>query len=158
MIWQRQWNDPSSFHDALRAEILQRAEAAPPPHQDGWRSAEDFLDWPLVAVDELRARMRAALVDIAPSRRDGFQLRAWAVVNYDGSYHKRHVHGSSVWSGIYYVDPGGDCACAVFETLKEPIRITPVPSLMVVFPSTAWHRVEAHRSTGTRITIAFDAR
>jgi hypothetical protein len=146
MIWQRQWDDPSAFHDTLRAEILRRAA-----------TTDDFFEWPLVEVHELRVHVLEALMAVAPSR-GAWEVRGWATVNRDGDYHKRYVRGSSVWSGIYYLDPGSDCACTVFQTLKEPIRITPVAGLMVVFPSTAWHNVEAHLGTGTRITIAFDAR
>ncbi len=166
MIWQRQWDDPPTFHDALRIEILQRAASTPshPSHnQGGWRSDDKLLDWPLDAVRALRTHLEQAVVEVAATtaRRYAYKLRAWAIVNRDGSYHRRHVHGESVWSGIYYVDPGdpgSDCACTVFETAPKPTRIAPVAGLMVVFPSMMWHSVEPHRGVGTRITIAFDAR
>jgi hypothetical protein len=162
MIWQRQWDDPSTFHDALRTEILRREATTPSclsHNKGGWRSEEDVLEWALDEVHTLHDHIRDAVAEVAPSRRVlPFKFRAWAVVNRDGAYHRRHFHHASTWSGIYYLDPGGDCACTVFETAADPIRIAPVPGLMVVFPSTTWHSVEAHRGNGTRITIAFDAR
>jgi hypothetical protein len=163
VIWQRQWDDPPTFRDALRTEILQRAASVPSHtshNQGGWRSYDDVLDWPLDEVRQLRVRIDEAVADLATaSRKRARVFRAWAVVNRAGSYHRRHMHVESTWSGIYYVDTGGeDSACTVFEVAPEPIHVVPEPGLLVLFSSATWHSVEPHHGAGTRITIAFDAR
>jgi hypothetical protein len=163
LIWRRQWDDPLAFRDVLRAEILRRAASVPSHsshNQGGWRSRDDVLDWALDEVRLLRTRIDEVVVDLATaSRKRACVFRAWAIVNRAGSYHRRHTHAESTWSGIYYVDVGGaDSACTVFEVDPAPVRITPEPGLMVLFPSTIWHSVEPHHGNGNRITIAFDAR
>lgn len=160
MLWQRHWNDPTTLLDSLREEILRREQLAPsyPSHNvGGWRTPEDLLDSPCAAITQLRDRITRAVaqVDSRP-----FALRAWAVVNRAGSYHKRHIHGNgAIWSGIYYVAPGdAPSARTCFELPEGAQHITPEPSLMVVFPASLWHSVEPHHGTAPRITIAFDAR
>jgi hypothetical protein len=163
VIWQRQWNDSSTFREALRSEILQRSVQGPshPSHnQGGWRSREDALDWPLPEIALLREHIETAVADVQTATgmrlRQPFKFRAWAIVNRDGSYHGRHVHGMSIWSGIFYLDGDATSARTIFETTPE-VRITPVPGLMVIFPSMTWHSVEPHHGHEPRVTIAFDA-
>lgn len=160
MLWKRQWEDSPSLLVELRDEILRREQRAPSyPSQNvgGWRTPEDVFVRPSQAAERLHERARQAIEDAAPGAK--LELRAWAVVNRQGSYHRRHVHGNgAVWSGIYYVDPGGEPSAATcFELKGGEVHIAPVAGLMIVFPAHVWHSVEPHRGDGPRITVAFDA-
>lgn len=160
MIWRRRWEDPPTVIDELRAEILRREKLAPSHashNVGGWRSSDDLLDSPLDAIAFLRTRITQAVVEVHQPLVP-FVLKAWAIVNRAGSHHKRHIHGSEpLWSGIYYVDPGGaPSARTLFELNDETIYVEPEPGLMVLFPPMTWHSVEPHRGPGSRITIAFD--
>jgi len=162
VIWRRQWDDPPTFLDAIREEILRRASSEPSYYSrnvGGWRSRDDFFDWPSEEVNLLRRRCGEAVAEVhATHQVRPFKYRAWAIVNRAGSYHQRHVHGESVWSGIYYVDAGGTpSARTIFEIDDALVHVEPTPGLMVIFPSPIFHSVEPHHGNGNRITIAFDA-
>lgn len=160
MLWQRQWGDPPSILMDLRDQILareSRAPSYPSNNVGGWRTPEDMFVKPSQAAAHLQERARRAVEDAAPGVK--LELRAWAVVNRQGTFHRRHAHGSgAVWSGIYYVDPGGEpSARTCFELPTGTVYVAPVAGLMVLFPSNVWHSVEPHQGSGARITIAFDA-
>jgi Putative 2OG-Fe(II) oxygenase len=112
-----------------------------------------------------------------PEHLQGWQVSAWANVNRHGDRNESHDHSGdedTLWSGIYYVDPGEGGAPTSGHTRledrsgvpKEVIRnpdpferehsITPEPGLMVLFPGRLWHRVEPFLGCGTRITVAFN--
>ncbi len=156
----RRWGG-SSLIEELRVEILRREKLAPSHashNVGGWRSPDDLLDWPLDAITLFRAGIELA-VDGAHRRPGAFTFKAWAIVNRAGSYHKRHVHGSEpLWSGIYYVDTGGEpSARTLLELNGGVVYVAPEPGLMVLFPPMTWHSVEPHHGPNPRITIAFDA-
>jgi hypothetical protein len=156
------WNDPSTFLDALRGEVLRRASLTPSffsHNVGGWRSEDDFFEWPLEQATQLRVRF-AEIVGELPSTKDPhtYRYRAWAIVNRAGSFHRRHVHGGSIWSGVFYVDAGGHpSARTLFEIEGRVFHIDPESGLMTVFPSCTPHSVEPHLGGGERVTIAFDA-
>lgn len=162
MLRRYRWNDLPTFLDTLRGEILRRAVAEPTfssRNVGGWRSQDDLFEWPLEQAAQLRSRF-AEVVAKLPSRKDPrtYRYRAWAIVNRAGSYHQRHAHGESTWSGILYIDGGGQpSARTVFEIDGKDVFVTPEPGLMTVFPSRTYHRVEPHLGRGERVTIAFDA-
>jgi hypothetical protein len=150
---------------ALRTEILRRAAAVPGQlshNRGGWRSTEDVFEWPLDDARLLREHVTRVLADVNAAlpvpRTRPFKLRAWAIVNRDGSYHSRHSHGGeAAWTGVVYLDGAPDSARTLFEVTPEPVYVAPEPGLIVIFPSTLWHSVEVHRGLEPRVTIAFDA-
>ena len=74
-------------------------------------------------------------------------------MNERGDYNRRHSHpGPWTRSGVYVVE--GDSGALVFE--PDELVIAPQPGLLVLFPSTLWHRVEP--CTSRRITIAVNYR
>jgi len=149
----------------LRAEILHRAAALPSQlshNRGGWRSTEDVFEWLLDDARLLRERVTHVLADINAAlplpRTRPFKFRAWAIVNRNGSHHRRHSYGGeATWTGVVYLDGVSGSARTVFEVAPEPVYVTPEPGLIVIFPPTLWHSVEVHQGLEPRVTVAFDA-
>ncbi|MEM7283842.1 MAG: TIGR02466 family protein [Pseudomonadota bacterium] len=150
----------------------------------GWSSKKDILQnsnlaelntLSAMAETLLRELMQRCLAEVDDKLLIDWEANAWFNVNNPGGYNELHNHGRppSVWSGIYYVDCGTDdptqSGRTVFEnchTLPRPGRqrfdfakaetVTPNPGLMLIFPSSFFHRVETHRGNRPRITVAFN--
>lgn len=106
----------------------------------------------------------------------------WAIVNPPGSSNKAHVHPSSHWSGVYYIqapERSGDIEFTdprlahimtqpKFEAGKRrspeswtKVRYTPTEGKMLIFPSWLYHSVDPNLSLekgerGHRIIISFN--
>jgi tetratricopeptide (TPR) repeat protein len=105
-----------------------------------------------------------------------WHLEAWAVILRSSGYQLAHCHPGSLVSGVYYVQvPAAIAAERVAEagflkfgeplpeTLEvappEPLLTTavkPEAGMLVLFPSSFWHRVIAFEGEEDRICIAFD--
>ncbi len=146
----------------LREAIVEREKSEPSYGAltvGGWHSKNWHLfDWDVPVVGALE-RALIGVIGIA-----GCKLAGWAVINRSGNYHKRHHHKhkrATDLSGIYYVDAGGvPSANTIFEI---PVSegggeavVMPRAGRLLLFPSSTWHRVEAHLGGGMRITVAFD--
>ena len=114
------------------------------------------------------------------------RTEAWANVNPVGGHHGSHIHlGGYHWSGAYYVaipSSSEDDGCLVFEnkiywkaeegrvenhwrvplarnglkTEHREKRISPREGLLVIFPTSLFHRVTEFRGEGERISIGFN--
>jgi uncharacterized protein (TIGR02466 family) len=169
----------------LRLMILEREKAgASDDHANvgGWHSRQDLLDWPGPAVAALKGWIIEAVAHMVAASTDGkaprglARVTAWANVARHGHYHRIHNHPSSAWSGVYYVDAGGDAPghplSGVLE-LCDPRPFTemvPAPGnpfgqraifraeagTMVLFPSWLYHFVNPYFGDGERISVAFN--
>lgn len=107
-------------------------------------------------------------------------IEAWGNVNVKGARNASHDHYSesrgTLWSGIYYVDPGrvsGENSIegrTVFEDqvgvprekidnddpFSHELSVEPEPGVMVMFPATLHHRVEPYLGDELRVTIAWN--
>lgn len=159
-MFEQRWCTDAALLTTLRAAILDhetRRPSFPSHNHGGWRSDQTLFDWPLPEVTFVRDFIQTAVAEVHGVPRL-WALKAWAVVNRRGCYHRRHVH-TALWSGIFYLDGGIGSARTIFEPAHAPdVYITPEPGLLVLFPSRTWHSVEEHNSDEPRITIAFDAR
>jgi len=119
----------------------------------GWKSGEDFFQWPDPAVQELRG----VIVDVVGAARS---LVGWAMVNRAGSHHPRHQHRVAILTGIYYVVAGSQEAITptVFECEGGELEVDPHPGRLAIFRGETWHRVPIYPGDHPRITIAFDVR
>jgi hypothetical protein len=140
---------------ALKQIILHRAKGSRSTASlniGGWKSAEDFFEWPDAAVQDLR---RLIVAEVGSSR-----LVAWAMVNRSGSQHPRHQHRVAILTGIYYVTAGSEDVITptVFECSDGDLEIEPHPGRLALFRGEMWHRVPIYRGDLPRITIAFDVR
>ncbi|CAN5404309.1 hypothetical protein BH23BAC1_BH23BAC1_51710 [soil metagenome] len=113
-------------------------------------------------------------------------IEAWANINLKGHSNSSHDHtkNHNLWSGIYYLENGGNekdiAGETVFEDrhytsngytvnrvpseirnmapVKNEYKIQPKTGMMVLFPGTLFHRVEKYNGQNERITIAFNLR
>ena len=185
------WPDSEALNRDLREVILSRMEKAAGKvtwwgsNIGGWHSPKDMAVWPEPCVAQLMGRIHAfaremvgRVVDAPqPEHLLGWRLCAWANVNRHGDRNESHDHSAekdTLWSGIYYVDPGEggfpasgltrfeDRSGVPKEILGNPDpferehSVTPEPGLMVLFPGKLWHRVEPFLGPGPRITVAFN--
>ena len=171
----------------LKEEILKR-EASDKgqvrSNVGGWHSGDDVFDWPVEGMDLLDAAAReaaermTALVNQASSVESSQTLRGWANVCRKGHYHLPHSHATYHWSGVYYVDAGGETGDNLnsgileFQDPRGPVEMAGTPGnpfgrtvpvkaqdgMMVVFPSWLLHWVRSYEGDGTRISIAFNSR
>ena len=123
----------------------------------GWKSGEDFFEWPDAAVQELRQTIVARIGARSPV--------AWTMVNRAGSHHPRHQHRAANLVGVYYVTAGSPDTITptVFEcdggrSGRYELEIDPHPGRLVLCPGAMWHKVPIYRGEAPRITIAFDVR
>jgi hypothetical protein len=142
---------PRIRHEILDHMTTSGPRSAPSLNEGGWRS-DDLRSWGGPAtrelLDEIRGTCEASL------------HTAWAMVNWRGSRHPRHIHRGAVLAGVYYVHPGGpETPPTVFELPGEPdLHIEPASARLVVFPADLYHSVPVYPGDEPRITIAFDVR
>ena len=152
----------------------------------GWHSPKDLHLWPHPCIARLSERIQALMREMVercvpdplPDHLENWAFHAWANVSGRGAKNASHVHSHekmTIWSGIYYVDSGTDPGVDAGgltrfedrsgvprEIIRNPdpfahdFSVQPQPGLMVLFPSTLWHRVEPFLGSGQRITIAFN--
>lgn len=137
----------------IRAEILGRMEqlrarSAPSLNEGGWRS-DALRGWAGPAATQLLA----GLGTVTRARR----IDAWAMVNWGGSHHPRHLHQGAQWAGVYVVDAGDPPTPTIFE-LPDGVElpILPAAARLIVFPAGLYHRVPPYPGQSPRITVAFD--
>lgn len=167
-------------------ELERRSGGMTRTNVGGWHSNDDLFAWDLPEIATLRGwavesvrettsmLCGAALQDLKAN----VELEGWANVSRDGNYNKIHNHSEWTWSGVYYVATGTpDPAVAEsgliefldprmgVDSVKLPgnpfgaqMHISPVPGLMLVFPSWLQHWVHPFRGTGERISLAFNVR
>ena len=105
-----------------------------------------------------------------------WRLEGWAVILRSSGHQLAHFHPGSLVSGVYYVQvpqtvaasSGSEAGCikfgepvagAVDADMPEPLltaHVRPEEGLLVLFPSSFWHRVVAFDGEKDRICIAFD--
>jgi uncharacterized protein (TIGR02466 family) len=151
----------------------------------GWHSSNDLLEWDAAPIRILRERIvrmtttitKSVAVASAAPRAHSYRFASWANVSRNGAYSSVHNHPSAIWSGTYYVsagEPEPDTLVNGRLELLDPRTginmlspnntvmqgryvITPVPGLMVMFPSWLNHLVHPFFGKGVRISIAFNA-
>lgn len=182
--------DAPALNKALREAIIARkavSEGLERSNVLGWHSDNKMLKWGGEAAQRLAGAMMqlcgrytqdTGATGKAPRYR--MALDMWANVSPAGASNQYHAHPACLWSGVYYVDDGGDpeggplvlldprfpmnrmySADLVFADEKGPRsgtkeRFSPTPGRMVVFPSWLTHGVRPHSGPGERISIAMN--
>jgi len=125
----------------------------------GWKSTEDLFVWKdAPAIRELSRVLCGEIAEIRSLVVDrGLPFIGWAMVNRNGSYHRRHCHGGKL-VGVYYVTPGDPPVPTIIETPGGDMMVQPIPARLVMFPPGFWHQVPVYSGTEPRITIAFEVR
>lgn len=176
-----------SVNQQLRTAILrQEATRGSDDHANvgGWHSPADLLDWPDPGISTLKAWIVEAVSHVVSVTTEGkpvggmYSITAWANVSRRGNYHRMHNHPSSAWSGVYYVDSGGDAPGVPLSGVLElcdprpytemvPTPGSPFgqraifrsePGTFVIFPGWLYHFVNPFQGDGARISVAFNVR
>jgi len=100
---------------------------------------------------------------------------SWATRNPTGTYHTAHMHGNSIFSGIYYVDvESGDLELSFDPSYSKNFKfeykikefnlfnstrwtVTPRAGLIVIFPSWITHGVSINQHAADRRMIGFNS-
>ena len=103
-------------------------------------------------------------------------LNLWINYNLKGNYNSPHVHQTSDFSGVYYVDVAekggeliffrGDRSNQMLDIqsflkdrdFQEEFHIQPLNKQIIIFPSHLIHMVTPHSDNKPRISVAFNIR
>ncbi len=152
----------------------------------GWHSDSDMLQW----GGEAAKTLGLAMLQTCGQRTDDVGMRdgqprfemameMWANVSPAGASNQMHSHPGCIWSGVYYVDDGGDDSSALVlldanypmnrmyapdlqfvgqNGERFPVRheIAPKAGCMVIFPSWLNHAVKPNNGPRERISIAMN--
>ncbi|MEM9014750.1 MAG: TIGR02466 family protein [Pseudomonadota bacterium] len=153
---------------------------------NGWHSTTDMLRWGGEAAKSLAIAMLqtvgAYTRDVG--MRDGqarfeMAMDMWANVSPRGAANQFHAHAGALWSGVYYVDDGGDSTASLVlldpnfptnrmyapdlqatgpsgESYPSQREFSPEPGKLIIFPSWLTHGVKPHQGARERVSIAMN--
>ena len=185
-------DNTASLNARLRETILQRAasgEGVKLSNDGGWQSTADFADW----SGAPGAHLLDTAVQVANSATGlqtptglevggpAWKINAWANVNGPGHANNAHHHPAAFWSGVYWVDMGGDETCGGEFEMQDPRGVlpsfyapqlrytlpgclsaggqdffTPQAGMLVLFPAWLVHAVRPYTGSALRISVAFN--
>ena len=97
--------------------------------------------------------------------------QSWVNYTNENQYHHKHRHSNSFVSGVFYIQTNDQDRITFYKHLDQSLRITakeftPINSeswwfetktgALLLFPSGLEHMVEAKKTTGTRVSLAFN--
>lgn len=152
----------------------------------GWHSALDLFDRPEPAhtqlAREIEAMVAAVTAKLIPNLPDAVEMahEGWVNVSPTHAINAPHDHPGGFWSGTYYVqvptpDDGADNLSGAIEfidprgsiganaRLETPFTrgkftARPVAGMCLMWPSFLRHWVHPNRSSGDRVSVAFNSR
>ncbi|MFC2951979.1 2OG-Fe(II) oxygenase family protein [Marinicaulis aureus] len=182
--------DAPALNAALKETILARKEVSEGLTRSnvlGWHSDSKMLKWGGPAAQTLAKAMMQLCgrhtKDLgAKSGRSRYRMAMdmWANVSPAGASNQYHAHPSCLWSGVYYVDDGGDLEGGPLVLLdprfpmnrmygadlvfaddngahqSTKVSLTPEPGRLVIFPSWLMHGVRPHAGERDRISVAMN--
>lgn len=127
-------------------------------------------------ADYIATALAAPGLPFAAPAPAAWRIEAWAVVLRSEGYQLAHFHPGALVSGVYYVQVPATVAAeqvaeAGFIAFGEPApetrqgeppepllttSVKPEEGVLILFPSSFWHRVVAFEGAEDRICIAFD--
>lgn len=173
---------------AIRKERSQ-SEGVSRSNTGGWHSDTTMTQWGGDAAKSLAdfaiETSSGHLTDIHKDGKRSFQwaCEMWANINPPGASNAQHCHPGAVWSGVYYVSPGGAEEASgggelIFEDPRFPTAymltpdlvatypdgramkaqdfIRPKAGLLVMFPGWLRHHVRPHKGSADRVSVAFN--
>jgi uncharacterized protein (TIGR02466 family) len=155
------------------------------PGLGGWHShnalhKNEYFN-PLVKIIDFVSRKISSQMGYSP---DKFLKigTMWSIINPPGSANKAHIHPSSHWSGVYYVQTPESSGQIEFtdprtaHVMNQPdfaaakkrgreswtkVNYTPKPGKLIIFPSWLYHAVEPNLSvadgkSANRVIVSFN--
>lgn len=186
------WPNAQEMNASLMLAIQERKKTSMGINRSnvgGWHSSTDMAIWagpPAINLAEFATDVVGNhMMDIHPKgkRRFNWSVEMWANVNPPGAANQLHCHPGALWSGVYYLDPGGSedpngggeliledprfpsaymsAPDLVLKTVDgEPMRsqsaVRPQNGLLVMFPGWLRHSVNQHRGKNPRVSIALN--
>ncbi|MEM9495502.1 MAG: TIGR02466 family protein [Pseudomonadota bacterium] len=181
--------DASALNAALKKVILDNKARSPGVARSnilGWHSDTEMLQWGGPPAQKLALTM----LQICGQRTDDVGMRGgqpryemamemWANVSPHSASNQFHAHPGCLWSGVYYVDNGGDEDASLVlmdpnfpmnrmyapdlqfvgdggERFPSRREFAPTPGKLVIFPSWLNHAVKPNQAAGERISIAMN--
>ncbi len=134
--------------------LAERGRSSPSLNRGGWKSTDQFLTSYRSQVPAI-----AAFADCLQQMIGARPTASWAMVNINGSAHRRHQHRGAIVSTVFYVTAGDPLTPTVWECLdKSQMEVVPHPGRLVICPGEMWHHVPTYTGETPRITIAADFR
>lgn len=153
-------------------------------NRNGWHSETDLMKRTEPGLSQLASLLPKAVnaitKQVAPeydATAKSMWMEGWININPQHGYNGPHSHGSSMWSGCYYVKQPyqeSDNAGAIQflsplllpdnmrdlggKTFRSGITLRPQPGDLLLFPSYLTHWVIPNESEEDRISIAFNAK
>jgi len=136
----------------------------------GWQSQSKDL----TLIDDIIKRHAKKYFRLLGNETVKYNITAqWANINSPGCSNLAHSHGTSDFSGVFYISvppESGDLYLHNFHAPANPLghvfpysahtktghRIVPEAGLMAMFPGNTIHSVTANRSKKDRISVAFN--
>lgn len=186
LVSRRVFTGLEELNEALRRLALRRAETEPSVVRSnfgGYHSDADLFrstEPPVVVLTEL---LRTALLahlerELGGSVAAQFHLEGWFNVSRRGDFHRPHVHPSTTYAAVYYVDPGDASPeerhrSGVLEFLdprnrphmvqrpgapvSDSFALVPRASELILFPGFLYHYVTPYLGERPRISVAVNA-
>lgn len=138
-------------------------------NRGGWHSDLGLLNWlDIKTTNHLITKIKNGIEEMLVFFNPDFNIKqhelsklAWANVSEYGHYNSLHTHPDAIWSGVYYVDDGGDptskivfpdprVAASMIQNNLNPFsgsdfELTPHSGLLAVFPSWLQHSVKPYQ-------------
>lgn len=134
--------------------LASRGRSGPSLNKGGWKSTDTFL-----ASYRSQVPAIAAMDDYLRQMVGARPTASWAMVNANGSNHKRHQHRGAIVSTVFYVTAGDPLTPTIWECADgSEMEVVPHPGRLVICPGEMWHRVPTYPGETPRITIAADFR
>jgi hypothetical protein len=81
----------------------------------------------------------------------------WFNINGPGNFNNPHIHTSTGWAAVYYLQVPPSSGDIIFHTSEtERYNFTPKENQLIVFPSNLRHEVAVNLSNQDRISVAFN--
>lgn len=189
LVWKRVYSGLEAMNERLARLCLEKEKADEGivrSNVGSWHSENDLLKWKDPAIEVFSALVKDFVHGYVGARlsRDpaSFELvlssEAWANVTRAGDYAKAHVHPSSNFAVVYYVDagdpevraPGARATSGTLELLDprnrpemfftpgviptDTVSFAPKTGMMLAFPSWLYHFVNPYKGERPRISLA----
>ena len=170
--------DKEGLLDYIYAEYDFDREGRTISNRGGWQSSVDYTaeDNPLLDVVE---RTLGHDFFFRTLKHEDFHIEdLWININRPGAFNHKHNHPGSVFSGVFWINAPKDSGLLVFDNPNAftmwdemnsysdefqkilPVHpayyMTPKEGMIVIFPSSIYHKVDLNESVENRISISFN--